>query len=109
MFRDEIGKNLAFGVGLGFEDGMDEIVKEMQDALPTDFDTNANMSINNKQVLESIPNNNISFANMFNEFLSRFEKIYTVPNITINTNDLNQEKLDLIFRDIDRRFGLSYN
>ena len=46
---------------------------------------------------------------MFNEFLSRFEKIYTVPNITINTNDLNQEKLDLIFRDIDRRFGLSYN
>lgn len=109
LFRDEIGKNLAFGVGLGFEDGMDQVVKEMQDALPTDFDTNANMSINNKQVLESIPNNNISFANMFNEFLSRFEKIYTVPNITINTNDLNQEKLDLIFRDIDRRFGLSYN
>ena len=74
LFRDEIGKNLAFGVGLGFEDGMDEVVKEMQDALPTDFDTNANMSINNKQVLESIPNNNISFANMLMNFYQDLKK-----------------------------------
>lgn len=109
LFRDEIGKNLAYGVGLGFEDGMDKVVEEMQDALPTDFETNANMSINNKSILDGMQNNDLSFVRILGDFLSKFEKIYTAPNIVINTNDLNQEKLDLIFRDIDRRFGLSYN
>ena len=109
LFRDEIGKNLAYGVGLGFEDGMDKVVEEMQDALPTEFETNANMSINNKSILDGMHNSDLSFMRILGDFLSKFEKIYTAPNIVINTNDLNQEKLDLIFRDIDRRFGLSYN
>lgn len=109
LFRDEIGKNLAYGVGIGFEEGMDKVVDEMQDALPTDFETNANMSINNKSILDNMPSNDLSFIRIFGDFLSKFERIYTAPNIVINTNDLNQEKLDLIFRDIDRRFGLSYN
>lgn len=109
LFQDEVGKNLALGVGLGFEQGMDKVTKEMQDAIPTTFDTNVDMNMNNTSRFERIPNSEISFANMFGEFISRFEKIYKVPSITINTNDLNQEKLDLIFREIDRRFGLAYN
>ena len=56
-----------------------------------------------------MPNDSISFEKLFDGFISRFEKIYKTPNITINTNDLNEEKLDLIFREIDRRFGLEYN
>ena len=67
------------------------------------------MSINNKSILDGMQNNDLSFMRIFGDFLSKFEKIYTAPNIVINTNDLSQEKLDLIFRDIDRRFGLSYN
>lgn len=109
LFQDEIGKNLALGVGLGFEQGMDKVAKEMQDAIPTKFDTNVDMNMNNTSRLPSMSNSEISFESMFGEFISRFERIYKVPNITINTNDLNQEKLDLIFREIDRRFGLAYN
>ncbi|MDR0405014.1 MAG: hypothetical protein LBH37_04460 [Oscillospiraceae bacterium] len=33
-----IGKNLALGLGEGFANEMDIVAKEMQDAIPTDFD-----------------------------------------------------------------------
>lgn len=38
LFRDEIGKNLALGLGIGFEDEMDGIAKDMQGTIPTAFD-----------------------------------------------------------------------
>lgn len=38
LFRDQIGKNLALGLGLGFEDEMKEVSKDMEDSIPTDFD-----------------------------------------------------------------------
>jgi phage-related protein len=42
VFRDEIGLNLAAGIGVGFENEMDKVVKDMQKAIPTDFDTAIN-------------------------------------------------------------------
>ena len=42
LFRDEIGKYLAEGIGIGFTDEMENVSKDMQDALPTDFDTAVN-------------------------------------------------------------------
>lgn len=38
LFRDQIGKNLALGIGEGFSGEMDAIARDMQDAIPTDFD-----------------------------------------------------------------------
>lgn len=35
LFRDQIGKNLALGIGEGFSDGMDRVSQSMQDAIPT--------------------------------------------------------------------------
>lgn len=35
VFRDEIGKQLAAGIGLGFTDEMDTVSKQMQKAIPT--------------------------------------------------------------------------
>lgn len=43
VFRDEIGKNLAKGIGMGFEDEMKEVAGQMQDAIPTSFDMDANI------------------------------------------------------------------
>ena len=43
LFKDEIGKNLALGVGEGFSDTMSDVTADMQDALPTEFDTDVNM------------------------------------------------------------------
>ena len=42
MFRDQIGKNLALGIGAGFSNEMADVAKEMQNAIPTDFDTEVN-------------------------------------------------------------------
>jgi phage-related protein len=39
VFRDQIGKNMALGIGVGFEDGMEGVAKDMQDAIPTSLDS----------------------------------------------------------------------
>ncbi len=42
VFRDEVGKNLALGVGLGFSDEMVEVAEEMQNSIPSNFDVGVN-------------------------------------------------------------------
>ena len=44
VFRDEVGKNLALGIGEGFSDTMSDVSAEMQGAIPTEFDTSVSMS-----------------------------------------------------------------
>ena len=46
LFRDEIGSNLALGIGEGFEDEMDNVKNDIEDALPKDFDLGINTNIN---------------------------------------------------------------
>lgn len=46
LFRDEVGKNLALGVGEGFTDTMRNVTDEMTSAMPTDFDASINASVN---------------------------------------------------------------
>lgn len=43
VFRDEVGKNLALGLGEGFSDTMNDVTADMQGAIPTEFDTSVNM------------------------------------------------------------------
>jgi len=38
LFRDELGKNMALGIGVGFEEQMNQVSKDMQNAIPTSFD-----------------------------------------------------------------------
>jgi phage-related protein len=47
VFRDEIGSNLAKGIGVGFEEEMDDVNKSIQGALPTDLDLGTNLNLNN--------------------------------------------------------------
>lgn len=47
LFRDEVGKNLALGVGEGFSDNMKSVTKDMQKALPTSFDTDVALNGSN--------------------------------------------------------------
>jgi phage-related protein len=43
VFRDQIGTNLALGLGEGFEAAMKDVSRDMQEAVPTDFDIDANV------------------------------------------------------------------
>jgi phage-related protein len=38
LFRDEIGKNLADGIGVGFLGQMETVAQQMNDSIPTSFD-----------------------------------------------------------------------
>jgi hypothetical protein len=51
LFRDEIGKNLALGIGIGFTDNMEKVTKDMQKALPTSFDIDPEITGINKKRL----------------------------------------------------------
>lgn len=44
VFQDEVGKNLALGLGLGFTDEMKNVTDEMTSSIPTNFDTELNIS-----------------------------------------------------------------
>lgn len=44
LFKDEIGENLALGLGEGFSETMKNVCMDMQNSIPTEFDTS--MSIN---------------------------------------------------------------
>ena len=46
VFRDQIGANLAFGLGEGFTTAMRRVTRDMQRAVPTDFDVDANLNAN---------------------------------------------------------------
>ena len=43
LFRDEVGKYIAQGIGVGFENEMSNVAEQMQSAIPTSFDTNVSV------------------------------------------------------------------
>ena len=45
MFRDEIGTNMAKGIGIGFEEEMQDVSSTIQSSLPTDFDISPNVKV----------------------------------------------------------------
>lgn len=44
VFRDEVGKYIAQGIGVGFENEMQSIAKDMQNAIPTSFATDMSIT-----------------------------------------------------------------
>ena len=45
VFKDEVGKNLALGVGEGFADTMADVSNEMQNSIPTEFDASVTTNL----------------------------------------------------------------
>ena len=46
VFKEQIGENLALGVGEGFTDTMSDVTEEMASAIPTEFDADINTNLN---------------------------------------------------------------
>ena len=67
LFRDEIGANLALGIGEGFSDEMKNVEQEMKNALPTSFDVET--SLNNKNnSLNGLDITSITYFDAVNAF-----------------------------------------
>ena len=67
LFRDEIGENLALGLGEGFEDTMQDVSKDMQNSIPTSFDVDASVNASGRGGATS---NYYDMVNAFKEALS---------------------------------------
>lgn len=46
LFRDEVGKFMAQGIGVGFSDEMSNVTKDMQNSIPTEFDISSELKGN---------------------------------------------------------------
>lgn len=66
LFRDEVGKFMAQGVGIGFSNEMTDVTKQMQNAIPNEFDTNLKMNTN----FENIDKNTIDYNELTNSFIN---------------------------------------
>lgn len=71
LFKDEIGENLALGLGEGFTDTMKNVTTDMQNAIPTEFDTS--MEINSTKNIETNQNNSSYLVQALKEALKEMK------------------------------------
>ena len=57
VFEEQVGKNMALGVEVGFAEAMKNVKKDMEKAIPTDFGNDLNMSIYSADSLVSMSSN----------------------------------------------------
>ena len=69
VFRDQVGKNLALGLGEGFEDEMKDVTADMQNAIPSSFNTDLNLASSTG----SGANNYFNMVQAFQEALSEMK------------------------------------
>ncbi len=55
VFKDQVGKNMALGVGEGFTEEMKTVSEQMEKAIPTNFDTDLNTAVNLATENSSLP------------------------------------------------------
>lgn len=67
LFRDEVGKSIAEGIGVGFENEMSNVTKQMQDAIPTNFALNSDLE--GAHVASNTENNILKMVEAFKEAL----------------------------------------
>ena len=79
VFKEQIGKNLALGIGEGFTDTMAGVSDEMQSAVPTDFDMAVNTSYGGNRS-----------AGGFNEtaMFAAFKKALTEVKVVMNNREM---------------------
>ena len=65
LFRDEVGHNLALGIGEGFSDEMKYVSKQMGDSIPKSFDVDTSLNVNGARY-----NSSLDMVSAFKQALS---------------------------------------
>ncbi len=86
LFRDEIGKNLALGVGEGFGDTMSEVSADMQGAIPTEFDTSLNM------------NTSSSYGSNYDYMVAVFKEALKDVKVVMNNREMGAFVIETVER-----------
>lgn len=88
LFRDEIGKNLALGVGEGFGDTMADVSADMQEAIPTEFDTSVNM------------NGSSSYGSNYDYLVTAFKEALKDVRVVMNNREMGAFIVSTVEREV---------
>lgn len=97
LFRDEVGRFMAEGIGVGFTDRLRSVIGNMKNALleqTGNLSTTVGLTGNLNGIDSKIGNVGGNTSN--------------VVNLTINTQHLDDNELDNIFNYMNDRFGLAF-
>ena len=86
VFRDEVGKNLALGLGEGFGDTMSDVTKDMENAIPTEFDANMNVSASS------------SYGSNYDYMVSAFKQALKDVKVVMNNREMGAFVTDTLER-----------
>lgn len=81
LMRDQVGKNLALGIGVGFENEMETVAKQMQDSIPTSFDVDTSINANGGMT---------SQESMFDSMVSAFKEALSEVKIEMNDEEMGK-------------------
>ena len=90
LFRDEVGKNLALGIGEGFADTMSDVSADMQGAIPTEFDAEIHSNINGTGITQS-NYDNIVYA---------FKQALRDVKVVMNNREMGAFVTDTVTREV---------
>lgn len=97
LLRDEVGINLALGVGEGFSNTMKDVSNDMNNAIPTSFEINSTLkgSVQND-------NNSLSLENMTKAFT------YAIKNLNAQIIIDKDVAGNFVFNSVNSKFGKMY-
>lgn len=90
VFRDEIGTNLALGLGEGFADTMSDVSADMQDSIPTEFDADVSTNLNAVA--------GYSHSSTYDMMVSAFKQALTEVKVVMNSREMGEFVTDTVER-----------
>jgi phage-related protein len=88
LFKEQIGTNLALGVGEGFTDTMSDVTADMQGAIPTEFDTSVNM------------NTPSSYGSNYDYLVTAFKQALKDVKVVMNNREMGAFIVNTVEREV---------
>ena len=89
LFKNEIGKNLALGIGEGFGDTMADVSADMQNAIPTEFDTSVNMNTSSS-----------SYGSNYDYLVTAFKEALKDVKVVMNNREMGAFIVSTVEREV---------
>ena len=89
VFKDEVGKNLALGIGEGFGDTMADVSADMQGAIPTEFDTSVNMNTSSS-----------SYGSNYDYLVTAFKEALKDVKVVMNNREMGAFIVNTMTREV---------
>ena len=89
VFKEEVGKNMALGLGEGFSDTMADVSAEMQGAIPTEFDTSVNMTTSSS-----------SYGSNYDYLVTAFKEALKDVKVVMNNREMGAFIVSTVEREV---------